>query len=135
MKTFLTTLAGVFAGLLLFFVGVPFLLIVIAVSSARPAPPPARTVLSLDLRRPLTDQEPQNPFANLGGSHLSVMGAAATLRRAAADDSVKALLIRLPEGGIAPADMTAIDQAAEAVRAISRSQAEAIAAVQARLAG
>ena len=118
MKTFLTTLAGVFAGLLLFFVGLPFLLIVAVASSTRPAPPPARTVLSLDLRRPLTDQEPQNPFANLGASRLSVMGATATLRRAARDGSVRALLIRLPEGGIAPA---AADELREAVLVFRRA--------------
>ncbi len=118
MKTFLTTLAGVFAGLLLFFVGLPFVLIVSLAASARPAPPPARTVLTLDLRRPLTDQEPQNPFANLGASRLSVMGATAALRRAAGDGNVRALLIRLPEGGMAPA---AADELREAVLAFRRS--------------
>ena len=118
MKSFLTTLAGVFAGLLLFFVGLPLLLLITVAASARPAAPPARTVLSLDLRRPLTDQQPQNPFANLGASRLSVMGAAATLRRAARDDAVKALLIRLPEGGLAPA---AADELREAVLAFRRS--------------
>ena len=118
MKTFLTTLAGVFAGLLLFFVGLPFLLVVMVAANARPAPPPARTVLSLDLRRALTDQEPQNPFANLGGSRLSVMGATATLRRAARDANVKALLVRLPEGGIAPA---AADELREAMLVFRRS--------------
>ncbi len=118
MKTFLTSLAGVFAGLLLFFVGLPFLLLVMLASNARPAAPPANTVLSLDLRRPLTDQSPQNPFASFGGSRLSVMGASATLRRAARDDSVKALLIRLPEGGLAPA---AADELREAVLAFRRS--------------
>ena len=111
MKTFLTSLAGVFAGLILFFVGLPFLLIVMVAASAKPAAPPANTVLSLDLRRPLTDQEPQNPFAGLGSNRLSVMGATAALRRAARDDSVKALLIRLPEGGIAPAAADELRQA------------------------
>jgi len=40
MKQFLTTMAGVFAGLILFLVGVPFLLIVIAAGATRPAPLP-----------------------------------------------------------------------------------------------
>ena len=111
MKTFLTTLAGVFAGFLLFFIGLPFLLIVAIAASARPAATPARTVLSLDLRRPLTDQDPQNPFAGFGGSRLSVMGVTATLRRAATDGAVRGLLIRLPEGGLAPAEADELREA------------------------
>ena len=103
MKQFLVTLAGVFAGLILFFIGVPFLLVVAIAASAKPAPPPARTVLSLDLRRPLSDQEPENPFASFGASRLSVMSVVSTLKRAERDTAVKALLIRLPEGGLAPA--------------------------------
>ena len=118
MKTFLTTLAGVFAGFLLFFVGLPFLLLLSVVASARPAATPARTVLSLDLRRPLTDQDPQNPFAGFSASRLSVMGVTATLRRAAADGAVKGLLIRLPEGGVAPAEA---DELREAVLGFRRS--------------
>ena len=118
MKQFLTTLAGVFAGLILFFVGLPFLLVVMIAASAKPAPPPARTVLSLDLRRPLTDQEPQNPFAAFGGSRLSVMSVASTLKRAERDAAVKALLIRLPEGGLAPA---AADEVRGAIQSFRRS--------------
>ena len=63
MKQFLITAAGVFAGLMIFLIGVPFVLIVMAASAAGPAPVPARTVLELDLRDPLTDQSPQNPLA------------------------------------------------------------------------
>ncbi len=103
MKQFLVTLAGVFAGLILFFIGLPFLLVVAIAASAKPAPPPARTVLSLDLRRPLSDQEPENPFASFGASRLSVMSVVSTLKRAERDGAVKGLLIRLPEGGLAPA--------------------------------
>ena len=55
MKQFLLTMAGVFAGLVLFLIGVPFLLIVMAAGAAKPTPTPAHTVLALDLRDPLTD--------------------------------------------------------------------------------
>ena len=104
MKQFFLTVAGVFVGLLLFVVGVPFLLIVMAAGAARPAPVPAHTVLQLDLRTGLSDQEPQNPFAVLGGgSASSVLSVIDTLRRAEKDDKVKAILVRLPEGGVAPA--------------------------------
>ena len=38
MKQFLLTMAGVFAGLVLFLIGVPFLLIVMAAGAAKPTP-------------------------------------------------------------------------------------------------
>ena len=96
MKQFFLTVAGVFVGLLLFVVGVPFLLIVMAAGAARPAPVPTHTVLQLDLRGGLSDQEPQNPFAALGGGGgQSVMSIIETLRRAEKDDKVEAIM---PEG-------------------------------------
>lgn len=103
MKQFLTTMAGVFAGLVLFLIGVPFLLIVMAASAAKPAPTPAQAVLELDLRDPLTDQDPVNPFASIGRRSMSVMSVIETLDRAGRDGRVKAVLVRLPEGGMAPA--------------------------------
>jgi protease-4 len=104
MKQFLMTVAGVFVGLVLFLVGVPFLLIVMAASATRPAPIPAHTVLQLDLRDGLSDQDSQNPLAVFGGGGgQSVMSIIETLRRAETDDKVKAVLVRLPEGGMAPA--------------------------------
>jgi protease-4 len=118
MKQFLITLAGVFAGLILFFVGVPFLVIASIAGSAKPAPPPARAILTLDLRQPLADQEAQNPLAFLGGGGLSVVSTVETLRHAQGDSRVKGLLIRLPEGGLSPA---AADEIAVAVRAFRTS--------------
>src|SRR5919202_2375543 len=114
MKQFLLPMAGVFAGLLLFFVGLPFLLIIVLISSAKPAPAPSRAVLALDLRQPLTDQDPNNPFAFFGARSLSVMSIVQTLDRAARDGNVKSLMIRLPEGGLAPAE-------AEEIRAAVRA--------------
>ena len=104
MKQFLTTMAGVFVGLVLFFIGVPFLLIVMASSATRAPTTPGVAVLSLDLRRPVTDQTPDNPFAALGRGSVSVMSVIETLHRAERDGRVKALFVRLPEGGMAPGE-------------------------------
>lgn len=103
MKQFFLTVAGVFVGLLLFVVGVPFLLVVMAAGAARPAPTPPHAVLQLDLRQGLSDQDSKNPFASLGGGGGSVLSIIDTLRRAEKDDKVRAILVRLPEGGVAPA--------------------------------
>ncbi|MFZ0268004.1 signal peptide peptidase SppA [Caulobacter sp.] len=121
MKQFLMTVAGVFVGLVLFLVGVPFLLIVMAASAARPAPVPAHTVLQLDLRGGLSDQDSQNPFAAFGGGGgRSVMSIIETMRRAETDDKVKAVLVRLPEGGMAPASADELRLAFKHFRAVGK---------------
>jgi protease-4 len=102
MKQFLITAAGVFAGLVIFLVGVPIVLIGMAMSATAPAPTPAKTVLELDLRAPLTDQAPHNPLWGIGRNSTSVMSIIETLRRAEKDDKIKGLLVRLPESGIEP---------------------------------
>lgn len=103
MRQFLTTMAGVFAGLLLFFIGVPLLLLVWAAAASRPAPVADHSVLLLDLRQGLSDQPEPGPFAGLSGRKLSVLGIEQTLRSAARDPHVGGLMVRLPEGGVAPA--------------------------------
>ncbi|MFI4974979.1 MAG: signal peptide peptidase SppA [Caulobacterales bacterium] len=103
MKQFLLTVAGVFVGLALFMIGVPILLFVLAAGATRPAPTPARTVLALDLRDTLTDQEPPDGLALFSPRGVSVMGVEDALRRAAGDDHVRGLFVRLPDGGMAPA--------------------------------
>jgi protease-4 len=102
MKQFLITAAGVFAGLLIFMIGVPFVLISMLASAAGPAPLPSKTVLELDLRDQLTDQSPQNALAGFARRGHSAMSILEGLRRAEKDDRVKAVLVRLPEGGIEP---------------------------------
>ena len=102
MKQFLLTMAGVVAGLTIFFIGLPVLFIVAALSSSKPVPPAA--VLELDLRRSLSDQDPQTPLAMFGRRTLSVMSIIEALRRAEGDPRVKGLLVRLPEGGMAPGE-------------------------------
>jgi len=103
MKQFLITIAGVFLGLALFFIGVPLLLVAYVAASTAPAPVVGRNVLVLDLREGISDQDPRDPFSLFTGKTLSVMGIEQTLRRAAADDHVGGLFVRLPEAGIAPA--------------------------------
>ena len=121
MKQFLMTVAGVFVGLVLFLVGVPFLLIVMAASATRPAPVPTHTVLQLDLRGGLSDQESQSPFAAFGGGGgQSVMSIIETLRRAETDDKVEAVLVRLPEGGMAPASADELRLAFKHFRSVGK---------------
>jgi len=102
MKQFLITAAGVFAGLLIFMVGVPFVLVAMVASAAGPAPLPAKAVLELDLRDPLTDQSPQSALAGFARRGHSAMTILEALRRAEKDDRVKGVLVRLPEGGVEP---------------------------------
>ena len=90
MKQFLVTLAGVFCGLMLFFMGLPLLVLSLVASSARPAPTPVATVLSLDLRQTLSDQTPNTALAFLNGRTLSVLSVVETLSRAAHDPASKA---------------------------------------------
>ncbi|HUO11252.1 MAG TPA: signal peptide peptidase SppA [Caulobacteraceae bacterium] len=103
MKQFLITVAGVFCGLALFMVAVPIALIGWAVSASKPAPVPGHSVLTLDLRDGLTDQEPQDGLAIFGTRPLSVMGIEETLHRAQSDSRVAGLLVRLPDAGMSPA--------------------------------
>jgi len=105
MKQFLLTMAGVFAGLVLFFVLIPFLVIgsMIGAASKPKDTTPAQAVLELDLRGGLTDQDPHNPFAAFAGPGMSVVSVIETLRHAEGDDKVKAIFVRMPEGGMPPA--------------------------------
>ncbi len=111
MKQFIITMAGVFAGLVIFLVGVPFVLIMAAASAAKPQAVPAQAVVVLDLRQPITDQSPANPLASLGRRSLSVMSVIESLRKAEGDDRVKAVFVRLPEGGVEPGSADEIRQA------------------------
>ena len=103
MKQFLITMAGVFAGLMIFLIGVPVMLVAMALAASSPSAVPSKAVVELDLRGPLTDQAPQNPLWGLGRNSTSVMSIIETLRRAESDDRMKGLVIRLPESGLEPA--------------------------------
>lgn len=116
MKQFLITAAGVFAGLMIFLVGVPLILVSLALG-ATTTPVPSRAVLELDLRNNLTDQAPQSPLAGFGRGSVAVMTIVETLRRAETDSHVKGLLVRLPEGGMEPGMADEIRQALKRFRA------------------
>ena len=113
MKQFFMTMLGVFAGLVLFVIVLPIVLIMAAVSASSKPTTPSTAVLELDLRGGLSDQAPSNPFSAFGGSSLSVMKVVDVLAQAQEDRSVKALLVRLPEGGLTPA---AADEVRQAIR-------------------
>lgn len=118
MRQFVLTLAGVFAGLILFFVALPVALILWAVAAAKPVAPTGAQIISLDLRQTIADQEPAGSMAIFGARKLSVVGLVRGLDRAARDSAVKGLFIRLPEGGVAPA---AADEIRLAVRRFKES--------------
>jgi protease-4 len=120
MKQFFLTVLGVFTGLILFLVVLPIVLIIGAAATAAPTSTPANTVLELDLRQGITDQESDNPFAAFGGSGLSVMEVVDVLAQAERDSAVKVLLIRLPEAGINPASADEIRQAVRRFRAAGK---------------
>jgi protease IV len=103
MKQFFLTVAGVFVALILFFVGVPLLLVVWAAGATQPATTPSHAVLQLDLRKGLPDQDPASALDLIRQRGASVMSIVQTLRNAETDDKVKGLFVRLPEGGVSPA--------------------------------
>jgi protease IV len=108
VKQFLITIAGVFLGLLLFFVLIP-VAFVASMGGSKPATPP-QTVLALDLRAPMSDQRPASAFAGLSGG-ASVVGIVTRLDRAERDSAVKGLFVRAGELGMAPAHAEEIRQA------------------------
>lgn len=110
---FIITVAGVFVGLAVFFIGAPLFLIGLAANAARPPAVPAAAVLELDLRGGLSDQENPSALALLQGRNRSVLGIEQVLRQAGRDSRVKGLLIRLPEGPMAPGEA---DELREAIR-------------------
>ncbi len=103
MKQFAITVAGVFVALLLFFIGIPFTLFVLAAGAAQPATTPSRAVLALDLREGLPDQDATSALGFIRQRGNSVLSIAQTLRRAETDGKIKAVFVRLPESGVAPA--------------------------------
>ncbi|WP_337187483.1 signal peptide peptidase SppA [Phenylobacterium sp.] len=120
MKQFLITMAGVFAGLVVFLIGVPVVLVGMALAAAAPQPVPSNTVLELDLRGALSDQSPNNPLWGLGRNSTSVMAIIETLRRAERDERIKGLLVRLPERGLEPGMADEIRQGFSRFRAAGK---------------
>lgn len=104
MKQFLVTIAGVFVGLMLFLVGLPFVIAMLIAGSspsAEPAAAPDKAVLVVDLRFPLRDQPSPSPFASLNGE-LSSVEIVRRLEAAETDPKVKGVLVRASEFGMSP---------------------------------
>lgn len=115
MKQFLITVGGVLVGLVLFlFIG-PFLLISMLAAVAAPPAQPSHMVLSLDLREEMTDQQPSNPFAALGGSP-ALLDVLTRLDAARTDDRVEGLYIRANTGGMPAAQAEELRAALAAFR-------------------
>jgi len=115
VKQFLITVGGVLVGLVLFlFIG-PFLLISMLAAVAAPPAQPSHMVLSLDLREEMTDQQPSNPFAALGGSP-ALLDVLTRLDAARTDDRVEGLYIRANTGGMPAAQAEELRAALAAFR-------------------
>ena len=111
MRQFFITLGGVFAGLFLFFVIAPMLVIGVVAASAKPARTPNDAVLVVDLRSGLSDDGGQASIIPLGNKTGALTRAILTLHRAEDDNRIKALFVRLPDGGIEPATADELSQA------------------------
>lgn len=103
MKQFLITFGAVVAAMTMVLIGIPIFLFMMAAASIKPNVS-GPLVVSVDLRAGLTDQSKESPFDFLtGGSGLSTIKVITRLKSASEDNNVKAVIIRLPEGGMSPA--------------------------------
>jgi protease IV len=109
VKQFFITIAGVFLGLVLFFVLIPMVLIASFAGSNTPTTP-TNTVLSVDLRQPLSDVPANTPFAAFS-SGSSVTDLVRKLEAAETDQNVKGVFLRASESGLAPAHAEEVRQA------------------------
>lgn len=119
MKQFLITLGAVLVAMFIMMIGIPIMLVASVIASSEPKPK-SNVVVSIDLRDGLTDQSPDNPLAFLTGDSLSTMKIVTTMHAIADDPNVKAVVIRLPEGGMAPAASEEVRSAIRYVRAAGK---------------
>ena len=127
MKQFAITLAGVLAGLILFLVIGPIILVSMLASSADgPPTQPNEMVLMMDLREDMADQ-PEGAGVGLFGGGPSLLETLQTLEGAAEDNRVKGLYIRANTGGMPAAQA---QELAEAIQAFEDSGKFVIAHVQ-----
>lgn len=119
MKQFFITLTAAIMALIIVLVGLPIVLIAVVAGASKPQTT-GDIVVSIDLREKLTDQSRAQPFDFLTGKNLSTMEIVQTLNRAADDVHVKAVFIRLPEGGMSPAAAEEIREAVIYVRRASK---------------
>lgn len=115
MKQFFITFSAVVLGMLFVLVGIP-IAVVVMISAATHPKVSNDVVLSLDLRQKMTDQSTHQPLDFITGGGLSTMDVVTTLHHAASDPHVKAVFVRLPEGGMSPAAAEEIRDAFAYVR-------------------
>lgn len=116
MKQFLITVAGVVVGsILVSLLGWILLFSFIGLASA-PTPQPNRMVLALDLRNPMPDQQPTNPFAALGAAP-SLLDTLNRIEAARTDNRVRGIFIRANTGGMPAAQAEELRAALAAFRA------------------
>ncbi len=116
MKQFLITVAGVLAGLVIFLVVAPIVIVGLIAGAMNETPTnPSQMVLSLDLREPMSDQPPQNAFAALSGQ-LSLMDVLARLEAARTDNAVKGVYIRANTDGMPAAQAEEIRASLQALQ-------------------
>jgi protease IV len=115
VKQFLITVGGVLVGLVLFLFIAPFILIGMLASVSQPPAQPSHMVLQLDLREPMTDQQPVNAFAAFGGeqSLLDVLG---KIESARTDNAVEGIYIRANTQGLPAAQAEELRAALAAFR-------------------
>ena len=119
MKQFMITLSAMIVAMLIVLIGLPIALIAGLAAASHPHPH-GDVVLSLDLREKLTDQSSAQAFDFFTGHGMSTMEVVQTLHRAADDPHVKAVFIRLPEGGMSPAAAEEIRDAILYVRGAAK---------------
>ena len=101
MKQFLITMAGVLAGLVLFMIVAPILLISVIANSASKTPvTPSAVVLQIDLRNQISDQHNRMAFF---APQLSTVEIIRKLDAATRDNKVKGVFIRGATSGVDPA--------------------------------
>ena len=119
MKQFMITLSAVIVAMLIVLIGLPIAIIAGLAAAAHPHTH-GDVVISIDLRQKMTDQTEAQPFDFITGKGLSTLEIVQTLHRAADDPHVKAVFIRLPEGGISPAAAEEIRDAILYVRGAAK---------------
>jgi protease-4 len=115
LKQFLITVGGVLVGLVVFVFLLPFLIIGMITASASPPPQPAHMVLQLDLREPMTDQQPVNAFAAFGGEP-ALLDVLARIEAARTDNAVEGIYVRANTGGMPASQAEEIRTALDAFR-------------------
>lgn len=114
MRQFLITIGGVVTGMLLCAIIIPLVLIGLLSSVLKPERPslPSDIVIELDLTTPMSER-PARGLAALDPDmrSVSIFDLVRGLERAASDERVKGVLIRIGEGAVTPAQAEEVHEA------------------------